>query len=96
MSKSMWDKAFSGQRTDTCEAVASKLLWDLFHKHALHRVVLAGPVAHHLRCGLLEAESLLELMVQHKLIRYANAEEMKEAGVTFGYVRDFEEMAKAS
>jgi hypothetical protein len=97
MSKSMDDKAFAGQRTVTCKEAASKLLEELFHKHALHKVVLIGSVASHLRCGLLEAEGLLELMVKEGLIRYANEAEKKETGIGFGYVRDFDEaLAKAS
>lgn len=82
----MSEKVFAGQRTTTYGEAKQETLRTFFHKHSLHRVVMAGPVATHLRCGLLEAEGLLERMVSDGTLRYADAQEMFHAGVTFGYV----------
>jgi hypothetical protein len=77
-------KAFWGQRQTTYLEVKTEVLRE--HSRTIYPVVLVGRVAQHLRCGLIEAESLLERMVEDGALRYASKEEAFQAGVGFGYV----------
>lgn len=92
----MSERVFAGQRTTTYTQAKEEVLKVFFHKHALYPVVIAGRVAAHLKCGLLEAENLLERMVDDGSIQYAPPELLKFAGLSFGYSAAVEVEAIAS
>jgi hypothetical protein len=79
-------KVFWGQRQTTYSEAKTEVLRECHNRRAIYPVVVAGRVAQHLRCGLLEAEKLLECMVEDGSLRYASKDEMRQAGVGFGYV----------
>jgi len=58
----------------------------LFKDSELRPIVLIGAVAHHLKCGLVEAEKILERLQKEGAVREATAEEKAKVGATFGYV----------
>jgi len=80
------DKIFWGQRTTTWSEVVDNTLKTFFSNPEKHPVVLAGQVASHHRCGLLEAERVLDRMCDEGLIREVTGPEAAKFGVTFGYV----------
>jgi hypothetical protein len=82
----MSEKAFWGQRTTTYAEAKAETLGVCFSTHNIYPVVVAGRVAQHLHCGLLEAETLLERMVEDGSLRYASSSEARRAGLSFGYV----------
>lgn len=79
------DKIFWGQRETKWSDVRDDALQTFFNKPT-KRPVLAGQIAQHFRCGLLEAEKILDRMCDEGLIREINGHEAAEFGTFFGYV----------
>jgi hypothetical protein len=75
---------FWGQRKTTWTDVREETLRVFFNEP---HVVLIGRVANHHRCGLSEAEGILERLRGEGLIRQATKEEVAECGFAFGYAR---------
>jgi hypothetical protein len=82
----MESKVFWGQRQTTYMEAKTDILQVCFGFQSIYPVIIAGQVASHLKCGLIEAEGILERMVTEGDIRYASKEETARAHVTFGYV----------
>jgi hypothetical protein len=77
-------KVFWGERQTTYTEAKTEVL--RLCSDALYPVLLVGRAAQYLRCGLIEAENLLESMTQDGTLRYATKAEATQAGVGFGYV----------
>ncbi len=80
----MSDKVFWGQRTTKYEEVKAEVLTQFSESRTVLKI---GDIATHLRCGLLEAERILERMSADGILRYLTDSEKYQSGVTFGYMR---------
>jgi len=81
------DRVFLGERKIEWKDVRKDTIQTFFSNPDLDTPILVGQIAVYHKCGLSEAENILNLLKQEGLIQEVSGEEsQRKFGVSFGYL----------